>query len=657
MAITPGQALTFTKDDKLALGSAIYDISSEMEQAHEDMFKDISEQWEHYDAEPLVERRSEPYDGASNVVIPTVAIHADGTVARYMQLISASSDICTGRSDNEEFVKAGYPREITRFLNWSARNEYDFYTPVTDWVTEIVVVGSSVLHLGWRTQTRTLYLRPNTRRTKRGDVEKVVVKRGPFLEHIPRERALWDINYPAWESPIFIKQGFLGWHDLVVRGHEDGWDGEAIEEIKGQTIGRGSDSRAAEIHMEKSERSGIKLDEAMILNSYDIREAWVAWPVAQSAIKADGPVEMKSDADVTTVCLFFHGPSGRLLKATSKPYGLPDNPFYDAYFKKRPGQHTSRGVGRRLRDIQSGQSALVNQAIDVVHIANSLSGYTTDARLARAKLKLGKLQYVSGGKDAIIPSTFSKIIQPDLALFNTLNVVGERHTGINDPALGRETRMGGHPAPATSTLQLLQQGKQLDIIAMGSIRRAIGRMFLDKATLYQQLETNEEGKIERAMGERDSVVIKKWIFPTDTPIQGNLEIDLAAVDEVMNPQVEQQKALLTFQATANFYAVVMQQMQIAANPQLPPAVRSVGLKAIEGLSQAFEKILETNDIDSLEAFTFDIGKLAAGLAAGGGQPSPQAPGGAGQPAVGGGNGSAGGAPAGAGAAISGSGLV
>ncbi len=645
--ITPGVKLTFPKADLESLGREVSVMVDELSEAHAPMFKELAIQWENYDAEPLTRERSTPWRGASNIVVPTIAIHADATIARYLALITASPDPWSGRSDNEEFVNAGFAREIPRFLNHEARNSYDFHGPITDHVTETVVVGSSLFTQGWETKDRLVTV--GGRRGGRLDTRNVRIRRGPVLRHIPRERALWDINFPAWGAPLIAISAYISWPDMIRRVNEDGWDELVVDELKGSVIGGSVDS-GVEIARGKAERQGILMD-PILQNNYHFIEVWVDWPVAKQSINVDGPEEMEAGDQLTTLVLHMHRDSGKIVKVTNKPYAIPDNPFYDSYFKKRSGQYTSPGIARLLRDMQSGGSAIFNQAIDVIALSNSLPGFTTDARLARAKFQLGVWQKVDSEK-AFIPANLSKLVAPDMQVFAQLNVLAERRTGVNDPALGRETRMGGHPAPATSTLKLLQEGRRLDIIAMRSIRSAISKMGLDQATLYQQFEV-DDGKIERSIGTKDGAIVKKWMFPDsgDAPIIGNLELELSAVTESMNPQVDQQKALLSFQATSNYYNLVEQQLAIIANPQMPPQMRMVVMKAIEGLTKSFELILESNDVDEIEAYTLNLQQLtgAGGGGAGGVPPS------GGGPGVGGGNGAAAGPQAGVGGPL-GSGL-
>jgi hypothetical protein len=598
--IVPGQKLNFSKEDLDLLGVEVSEIIGDLESQHQDLMKQIEESWSAHEAEKLVEKKDFPWVGASNVMIPLIMIHANATLARYLTMIKAGDKIWAGKSDNEEFVKAGYVLEIPKFLNWAARgHEFDFDTPSTDWIQEIIVCGPGVLTCAWEEKTVDVLV-PGGKKP-----QTVKVRSGPIVEHIPRENCLWDMNYRAWDAPVFVRRSNLTWSDIVSRVNENGWDWKVVKELKGSTITetKGGD----DIRKNREERSGS--DRSMAPTAYglyDFREVWIDWPMVSRSKGVDPPDEMEEGDRLSTIVLFMHRDSGKIVHATAKPYFHYENPFFDAYFKKRSGIHSSSGLGKILFDIQEACATFVNQAADAVTKSNCTQGVTSQAKMANVDLAPNKLGYVDDVKEVIVFNQ-GKNIAPDMALFAQLNVLAERLTGINDPALGRETRMGGHPAPATSTLSLLQEGKKLDLVGIRSIRQAISKLGVYLATLYQQYETDVE-KIVRAVGQEDGALVAQWLSP-DQQVLGNLELDLAAISETMNPQADQQKYLAIFQITGNFYAMVTQFLQLAGNPQAPKALVMAMTQGLEALQESYKKILESGDIDDVKSFLLDLDQL------------------------------------------------
>lgn len=604
--ITPGVPLTFSKEDKESLGREVCSILGDLERQYDKKLERVRKAWSWYEAEKLSERKTHPWPGASNVVIPIVQIHADATHARYILLLKSHENVWVGKTRNEDFSRLGLDREIPRFLNWSASNEFDFDTPTNDWMLEIIVADDGVLTLGWEERTAMVIL-PREKKA-----QEVLIKSGPALEHIPRENCLWDTNYRAWDAPVFAKRSLLTWSDLVGAADKAEWDWEAIQEIKNQTTEGSSDS-AGDVTRDRELRSGSDRDSApTAYRLYDIREVWIDWPLANRMIGDKPPQEMEDGDQLSTIVVFVHRNSGKVLKVQAKPWLIPDKPFYDAYFKKRPGINASGGLAHRLSDIQEACSTFVNQSADAVTKANAFNLLTSDAQLA-AKTNIGPAEVnLATDVNEVTELGLSKGIGPDMALFAQLNIIAERMTGINDPALGRETRMGGHPAPATSTLSLLSEGKKLDITAIRSIRGAISKMGLDLAMLYQQMELDQE-KIIKAVGWKDAEKVLGWMFSDQQSIPGNLELDLATVSETMNPETERQKSLSIFQVTANYYALVTQYLQLAANPQAPKPLVAAMLKGLMALQKSYEKFLEAGDIDDIEAYTIELEQLVGSI--------------------------------------------
>ncbi len=598
----PGERLTLSTEDRLALGQTLVSMLEDMESQYDEMFKSIEVQWSQYEAELAQEIKSFPWDHASNIIVPLIRIHSDATQARYQLLLRASDKVWVGKSLNDEFKEQKLDRSVVKWLNWAANNDFDFDEATEDWTLEIVTVGCGVLALGWQEKTK-MVLFPGEKKAR-----EVLLRSGPLLEHIPREDCLWDTNYRAWDAPIFARTRRLTWPDLIKLGNE-GWDQEAIERIKGQTLPNSS-AGGNQAREDKDLRGGSDTTQRpSAFGLYDTREVWVDWSLVNGVVDIKPPDELVEGEDLVTVVAQLHRNSGELLDLTAKPYAIDDKPFYDAYFKKRSGANSSSGTAKLLEHMQEAATTFMNQAADTVTRANTINPVTSDERIAGSRIQLN--EFILTDDANIKDISPGKNIAPDVAIMQQVNVLAERLTGITDPALGRETRMGGHPAPATSTLSLLQEGKKLDTIGVRSIRRAISKIGADLITLYQQLE-QDVGKIVRAVGAEDAELVKLWMNSSER-IAGGLELNLAALSETMNPQLDQQKALGMFQITNNFYSLVLQYLQVAVNPQAPPPLVEATLKAVVALQESYEKVLETGDIDDTKKFLLDLEQLIGGI--------------------------------------------
>jgi hypothetical protein len=194
----------------------------------------------------------------------------------------------------------------------------------------------------------------------------------------------------------------------------------------------------------------------------------------------------------------------------------------------------------------------------------------------------------------------------DLSMVNILNIFAERLAGQADPNFGREQRQGGHPSPATSTIALLGEGEKMALPTRDLIRMQISRMGEAAASMYQQFETNEDGRIQRILGDRDAAKLEEFLFPTD-PISAVMNFDVVAMNESTNPQAEMAKAVTVTQMNTNYWAFVLQATQVMQQAQ-NPLVMQMAVKSIEAQTKAHMRFLEASDVDDIESFVLELNR-------------------------------------------------
>jgi hypothetical protein len=256
---------------------------------------------------------------------------------------------------------------------------------------------------------------------------------------------------------------------------------------------------------------------------------------------------------------------------------------------------------------QRGATTIINQSIDAITLANSIVGVTTEPDIQNQVFQPNRWLRVDNIAE-IQEFNLSKVVVPDIALFNTMKALAEMELGLSDPAFGRETRMGGHPSPATNFLGSIEQGGILGTYVMKQIQRQIGRVGNDILTMYQFFEKDPEGKISQALGPRDADDAMKVLFPRDQSIHGNLHMDLHALSSTHNPDQERQKAIAVDQIVTNYFAKILQAVQVLSNPQVQqmPMLQAATTKAIEAYTESMRSFLDASDIDEIEKFVFEL---------------------------------------------------
>jgi hypothetical protein len=594
----PGQKLNFSDDNLRTLGGSLRELIEELDAQQAQLRKRIDVWWDWYEAKPQVAVRNDPWPNASNVVVPLIRTHSDGIAARYINTVFASNNIWSARTQNEVFKERFLPH-VPDFVNWAARgNEFDLFMPALDGINEMVPIGAATWQLTWDQREKFVFLPGQGGRPR---AQRVTLSRGPVITHIPLDQIQWQPGRSIEDSEYVSKQVLLTWGDLVRHVQTDDWDADAVEASKGSPDRNVTDRIRSQLEAE-----GISIDGPEGYQLHDVREILIDWPMLRGLGVSD-PGRQETDDRSVPLLVTLHKETGSILRVIAYPYALPHWNFYEVYFRKRSARGSGAGVAKMLEHLQRAATTLVNQSIDAVTLANSLNSKTTDPKLLSQPWSPNK-PLLLDQMDDFEPISLNKIITPDLALMNALFAMAERLTGISDPVLGRETRLGGHPSPATSTLALLQEGSKLFASGLKVLRRQLSRMGEDIAALYQQFETDEDGRIIRALGPSDGEAVRTWLFPTpeDGLISGNLEFDLHALSEINNPQVEQQRAILLDQLTANYYARVLQFLQIIESPQAQQLVKGAAVRGLEALTNSYTKVLEASEIDEIEDFVFKL---------------------------------------------------
>ena len=654
--IFPGERLLsrMAREDVVALGHELVGMIRDMESEAAPLHRAIAVWWKWYEAEPKTKEKNFPFARAANVVVPMIGITCDALSSRSLaQATAAAPTYWTARTENETRTRTA--RNMARYINWQADgNCFSLKHVLSDQFLETYVTGRSVAALHYRREVKPVFYgrttgqRPNVRRTD------MTLVKGPMVEHVPREHILWDTAHRIGDAPVVVRKHEWSWVELrEMATRDDAWDREAVEEIRKHAgVDEASDAaRIQEVkdHLDLRDRDPIDHER------HDVREVWIDWSMLGSRFEVPGEEEW-GGAQVPLLA-HLHVRTGRILRLVGMPYLLPYKPFVD--FKFRGG----RGVAKRLEMLQSIQTTVWNQALDARTRANAVWAITRNARHLKTPLDPSRPILVEDMGE-LAPFALPSATQQDLPLLVAAQTMAERWMGQSDPLLGRDTRSGGHPAPATSTLALLEQ---TDIMSAGTdviIQEELSRLGEAIAILDQQFETQEDGRLQQILGAEDAASVGDYLFP-DEPIPGNYFFDVAALSRSDNPDAAMRRTLMTAQAYQNYGALCAQGAMILDSPQAPPRLKAVWAKLMDGYGDLLQNFLDASNVDDTERYLVQLDQLGidsrnafaqfSRQAAGAAQAGGQLPGGA--PAGGGGAVAASGSALGAGNGAAGGGLV
>jgi hypothetical protein len=605
----PGDGIVgLDRRDVEFLGSGLTEMIADLERMHDRYFKDIKTWWKWYEAIPRHETKNWPFRNASNLVVPLIQQQSLALINRLSGMVF-SNDNRVWMARTENTVVEDIMQQWMRYQNWAANgNTFDLKTAIVDGLMELVPIGETVWALNWQRDERAVFTGGRGRDLQ---VQRVLFGRGPIVEHVPREQMLWDPAFRVADAPMVVRSLHLTQSDLSHRAHsqpkESGWILENIEKIQGAT---GLVGTAGEVTTAK-EQDTDNMWRTASQDMHDIREVHIDFPNFKRLRRGEDlvlPGGQEPGHETLGLVFVVHRQSGLLLQAKAEPYNFAGKPFVDAYFSKRPGRGHSVGLCKKLQHPQSAATTLLNQALDSRTRANAVWAKTSSSDLADQELDPAHALFVPNGVQ-FEAFDLSKNVLNDVNLFNQVNIIAERLTGQADPLLGRESRSGGHPSPATSTLALLGQSDQMISTLRMEIRGAISAIGQGVMTMYQQFGVDPQSLVE-VVGETDAALINEFL---EAPV-GAVRFDVVGMTQNSNPQAELQKAMSLMGANVNYWSFVAQTIQLSAQAisQGLPGIAEIAQQSLNSQTKLMRRLLAAGDIDDIEDFTLAIQRANSG---------------------------------------------
>ena len=595
----PGQPIHLSDDTKEALASELGDLLLQAEGDHAQYLDSLPKWWDWYDALPLVARRSDPWPDAANVVIPIIQTFTDAVVARMWGAMHTPKRTWAYSTQNETLTDL--VATCDEFINAESRSSFDVLVPTHDWVFENAVVGSSVLGVFWRNK---MAYRFNGGRKP----QLVTIARGPEFVHIPRENILWERDRTIQESSFVARQCLYTWSDMVGMAQTYGWDPGAVEECRDHSGLEGPSGRAYD---RRRTATGQSAGTSAYQEPHGVWEVWIDWPLAQLLTRGTSKITSPDLADEgdpqVPIVVDYHRQAKKILKVRAHPYYFWRWPFLDLYFQKLPGRGASKGLAKMLEHMQRAATTLVNQSIDRRTLENSIPFVTTSPALRNYRFSPMAPIFVNdidNLREAILPLNLVSQPVSDISLMNFVTSVSERVTGISDVNLGRETRLGGHPAPATNTLVQLQEGAKVMGTRLQLARQQLGTSAEWLLSMYQQYEMGDSSRLAQRLGPQDAERLRELIISPDT-----IQCDAYAISQTVNPDAERNMAIALDQVSSNYFGFVIRMLSTAANPavkqQMPEVVDAI-TQAIKAKTETYKRILTASEVDEVDKFVYQL---------------------------------------------------
>ena len=542
-------------------------------------------EWERlYEARPLVKTKTEPWVGASNLIVPVIATAADAVLARVLNAVFGGKKLWTGIGKSAKWVGLANPMED--WLDWVGKEVLHMYRFCQSWFLSMVKTGTGIAKMPWVKRVRNVMYKD-----AKGAVvnEPVVIHDGPLPENVPLADFFFssdalitnNIQYCEWIAHRTV----LTWKQIKER-ETSGifFDVDRIKTMKRSDISQAeAGSQAA---------SGVQPSE---YNDYELWEFWASYDVNEDGIAEE-------------VLVTLEPLSGTVLRAVYNFYRHQERPFHVIRYMPRDNNLLAIGICQMLMDIQEEITTIHNQRLDNATIANTRAWKRRKGTTLEA--------------DEIYPGAFIDVDDMDdieelklgdiypslLAEELHTNAIGEKRTGVSDYTVGRESQAIGSRATATSTLALIQEGNKRFQMTIRDIREALTDMAHQTIMLYQQFAINNQVMYEIFDEKEKAIVMKYFQMPIEYT-KANIAIDTPAISETANKEIAQQTMLTLMGVVREFYEGMMEAFALATNPQAPEQLKALAIQGASAGSQIWKKVLEAFDFRDADTFVPDVEAL------------------------------------------------
>jgi hypothetical protein len=545
----------------------------------------IAEFYRLYEAEPLMKKKTFPWDGASNLVVPVIATAVEAIVARLVGAIFATHDLWTTAPRSAAWVPVAKP--IERWINWVQREQLKAYDTVVSLLLSSSKVGTGILKLVWEKKERNVV-------TNSGDgtqFEKIVIHEGPVLRNVPLIDFLFSSDALA---PQDIQTCEWVAHRTIMT-----W--KQLKELETSGIFTNVDRivknpRTAISEVEEQTQTTIGVT-PLEYKDYEIWEVWASY-------------DTNEDGILEEVLVNIHLETKTCLRAIYNPYRHQERPFHMVRHMPRDNHLLGIGLCQMLKDIQAEICTLHNQRIDNATIANcNAFTRTTGCKVSRLDIFPGAVIPVNSDGD-IKPLEMGREHPTQLQEELHTGTLAEKRSGVSDYTVGRESAAIGSRATATSTMALIAEGNKRFQFIIRDIREVLTGIAHQIISLYQQFSLGSVS-FEMFSDEERRYVTEYLQLPLELS-RNNIMLDVPTVDEGNNKSIKQQTSMSLMGMVKPFYEGIVQALMIAQNQQIPQPIKDVALQGAVAATKLWEKVLESFDIVDTMSYVPNMEEIIGG---------------------------------------------
>lgn len=554
-----------------------------------------------YRARPENPYRDFPFKNAANFVVPVAATDVDITVAGVMGTFMSAPNLWSCEALRPDWMEFG--ARLEEFLEFAQESELKMYKTLLEWVTETVKLGTGILKQRYLREEKNVMEWRETQTGQTGGQPQVlqqmvrkVISNRPEVKRV----ALANFYVPGTATSIAdagwcAERLELSWVQLEARVRAGIYTPDFIAKVGAHWRGM-----QAKTPFQNYQTAQEELDNFLPgqRDKFEIFEFWTDYDILRRG-------------EPNSVVCTIHLPTMSYGRADFNPFFHQEKPYSDARFLVQEGRFYGIGLIEMQETIQEVISTIQCQRVDNSTIRNTSLFKARRGSGVRADEPIwpGRIFIVDNPNEDLIPMQMGYPAESTLDDENQLLSYAQRRGGVSDWQAGGAGTPALSYSTATTTVEMLKQGKMKLDQFIRELDRALSETGQRVVELYQQYD--QAGKPYIVMGDKDGAVVEQVLsFPLDT-IRLGVAIKVTSTNAQVNKETRIRTDQIIYQTVTTAYQQMFQAMTIVANPQVPPALRQLAFQMIQGGTVLVRQILDAYNVQNLDAIFPSVDQLNA----------------------------------------------
>lgn len=599
-------------EKKTALATYLQRRVRELKDSMRELYEDKVSKWAMaYEAKPREESRQFPFEGASNLVIPIIAIHTDTLHAQIMAAIFKTQPIIVAKilgefgKESDKFKEA-----YEEYMQYVAiePSELDLYRVYNEGFSECIKYGTVTYKCPWEKHTRDFLIPGGDGTGKASDFQQKTIYEGPRPEKLPFNAFYYPIQAKRLEDMDFkAHKRVMLQHDLEERKHTKLYTKEAVEKI----LASPDRTTPEQVEKVKEDSLGAKTSASFGHKEWDIWECFITY-------------RYNDEAFAPRMVVSYHEKTNTIARVMYDNFD--QEWFVGARMAHRDDMYPGYGFAETLWMFEEGASETYNGYRDNQTVANTrVWRVDPDSKLHQG-YRIYPSAMLPAAKDEIEPMAHGDISQINLDELRLLLELAERRSGVSPPQQGAGAGGPGKRGVYSSmgTLSVLQEGNSRKDLNVSDMRDAHVRLMRLISLQYGKFggdSKHHEGRLALFGGKQE--LIKKAL---EMIAQRKMGLPCFSATASINKEVEKQNDIMLSQMMWRHYQAISQLLGSLQNQTTPPLVKQYFLETIMAANLLMKKILRNFGHDEVERLVPDpIETVKKMMAQQGGPDGEQAP--------------------------------